>query len=567
MIRSLLRVIRRGRGRGGEEITPEDIFLDSSNLPSFNVHQFEGRLERPIKARVLYAVLGLTFLILLAFGGRAFSLQVLEGDSYREISENNRLEHSLIFSERGVIRDRNEELIAWNESFEGLPFARRVYSDRIGLFHTLGYINYPKADSSGNFFRESYVPRAGAELYFDNELAGENGVSLVEVDAHNRVRSQSVIRPPLPGTNVTLALDAKLTEKLYQAVRNRALESGFVGGSVVIMDVTNGEIVALTSYPEFDSQIITDGEDRTAIGNAILDSSNRFLNRVTQGLYSPGSIMKPYVAVGGLEEGIITANTTITSDGALRIPNPFNPGNISIFRDWGPLAYGTNDVTRALAVSSNVFFFEVGGGFETREGLGINRLEEYFRLFGFGSPPPYASDEALGGTIPNPEWKAQTFDGEIWRIGDTYNTAIGQYGMQVTPLQIVRAVSAIANGGVLREPVLKKGEIGEAIYLPVEEEHLALVRKGMRLGTQIGTAQALNVPYVSVGAKTGTAELGVEKDTVNSVTTGFFPYENPKYAFVVLMERGPRSNLVGASAVMREVFDWMHLNTPEYFGQ
>jgi penicillin-binding protein 2 len=156
----------------------------------------------------------------------------------------------------------------------------------------------------------------------------------------------------------------------------------------------------------------------------------------------------------------------------------------------------------------------------------------------------------------------------VWRIGDTYHTAIGQYGFQVTPLQAVRALSALANGGSLITPRI------ETTYTPysskkiiIPDEHLAQSRAGMRLAVTdpSGSARGLNVPYVHVAGKTGTAELGFSKDFVHSWVMGFYPYENPKYAFVVLMEHGPRTNLFGGTYVMRQFLDWMHVNTPEYF--
>lgn len=567
MVRRLIRtVLKRVTNPRGREITPEDIFLDASNLPSFNVHQFEGRLERPITARSLYAFLLVAFLILFGFGTRAFTLQVAEGTTYAKLSENNRLDHALIFSDRGVIYDRSGALLAWNEVLPDEPFARRVYTTRDGLAHIVGYLNYPKQDASGNFFRDSFVAQAGAEKYFDSRLSGENGLALIEVDAKGEVRSQSAIRPPEAGRNVTLSVDMELTEALHAALKKRAEGSGFRGGAAIIMDVRTGEIIALSSYPEYSAQTITDGQDRDAITRELSDQRKPFLNRALQGLYSPGSVMKPYVAIGALEEGLITPETVIVSDGALRLPNPYDPGSFSVFRDWGPLAHGALTVRDALAVSSNVFFMTAGGGFEGREGLGIERLGEYFRLFGFGTPVSVGGEATPSGTIPSPEWKAETFDGEIWRVGDTYNTAIGQYGMQASLLQLVRAVSAIANGGVLYDPVLERGKRAAFSLLPVEEETLRVVREGMREATRRGTGQALNVPFVAVATKTGTAELGVAKDYVNSLTTGFFPYEDPRYAFVILMEHGPRSNTIGASAVMLEALHWMHTNRPEYLG-
>ena len=158
------------------------------------------------------------------------------------------------------------------------------------------------------------------------------------------------------------------------------------------------------------------------------------------------------------------------------------------------------------------------------------------------------------------------FSGDPWRIGDTYNTAIGQYGFQVTPIQMARAVAGIANNGRLVTPKIDintKTKI-ENISINIDQDYIDVVKEGMRLSVTDGIASGIFLPYVNVAAKTGTAELGSSKKLVNSWITGFFPYDNPRYSFAVVMERGPRSNLIGALFVMRNLFEWMSLEVPEY---
>ena len=169
--------------------------------------------------------------------------------------------------------------------------------------------------------------------------------------------------------------------------------------------------------------------------------------------------------------------------------------------------------------------------------------------------------------ISTPEWKAAHFNGEPWRVGDTYHTVIGQYGVLVTPLQILRGITAIANGGRMITPNILKSPDGLAansIVLPIDPEHLRVVREGMRLSVREGTAKGLNTPVVEIAAKTGTAELGETRERVNSWVTGFWPYQTPHYAFVVVMEKGSRHNTIGATFVMRQMIDWMQVYTPEY---
>ena len=319
----------------------------------------------------------------------------------------------------------------------------------------------------------------------------------------------------------------------------------------------------MTSYPEYDPETMMSG-DEEEIKQYATDTRTPYLNRTLAGQYTPGSIVKPFMALAALTEGIVRPETTFLSTGALRLANPYQPGQFSVFTDWR--AHGLVDLRRALAVSSNVYFYYIGGGFGGQEGLGITRINEYMRMFGFGMPTNIALEGELTGIIPSPEWKEENFPNDPdWRIGDTYNTSIGQYGFQVTPLQMVRAVAAIANGGLLLTPRIetKHTQYG-ARQLPIPEEHFRVVRAGMRDAAHEGTARGLDVPYMHVAGKTGTAEVGVAKQYVNSWVVGFFPYENPRYAFAVLMEHGPVKNLIGGTYVMRQFFDWMHLHTPEY---
>jgi penicillin-binding protein 2 len=223
---------------------------------------------------------------------------------------------------------------------------------------------------------------------------------------------------------------------------------------------------------------------------------------------------------------------------------------------------------RAIAVSSDVYFYEIGGGFENQPGLGIEKIEKYMRLFGFGET---IQDNPLfdrTGTIPSPEWKKENFEDGSWRIGDTYHTSIGQYGFQVTPIQVARAVASIANNGALLSPTILQTSEPEAIKksepLGFSDEQMSIVKDGMRLAVIEGTASGLNIPQVTIAAKTGTAELGASKKFVNSWIVGFFPYEKPRFAFAAIMEKGPYDNTIGALYVVRQLFEWMAVNTPEY---
>ncbi len=543
------------------EIYPDEIFLDASNLPQFDSSQFEGRLEKPLSKRSIF-YFGIAFVVVMSiFVGRVFVLQVIKGKEYIQKSENNRLEHSLLFADRGIIYDRNGVEIAWNTSNEPEPYSKREYSKKEGLAHLVGYVGYPLKDSQGNYYRTDFVGKSGIERTYNKDLLGLNGLKIVEIDAQEKIHSESVIRSPQSGTNIYTSVDVRLSNKLYQFMDKLAEDSGFLGGAAVIMDVKNGEIVALTSFPEYSSEDITAGGVKV-VREYISDKRKPFLNRVVSGLYTPGSIIKPFIAIGALEEGVITPEKKILSTGSLSIPNPYFPDKASVFKDWR--RQGFVDMRKALAVSSNVYFYEIGGGYKDQEGLGIARIEKYVRLFGFGKKTEISVLGEKVGTIPNPAWKSRMFKDGVWRVGDTYHTAIGQYGFQVTPIQTVRAIAAIANDGFLLTPSLIRGSRPVWRKLQVAQENFSVVKEGMRMAVTEGTAKGLLIPQVKIAAKTGTAELGISKKFVNSWVIGFFPYEKPRYAFAVLMEHGPRKNMIGGLYVMRQLFEWMSINTPEY---
>ncbi|MCX6719005.1 MAG: penicillin-binding transpeptidase domain-containing protein, partial [Candidatus Taylorbacteria bacterium] len=441
--------------------------------------------------------------------------------------------------------------------------ARREYSDVPGLAHILGYVKYPSKDNNGFYYRDDFEGIDGAEQYFNAQLQGKNGSRLIEVDALGHIISQNIIRPPEQGNSVTLSIDSKVQSALYDNIKDVATRVGFSGGAGVIMDIRTGEVLALTSYPEYDPQLMSDGTDSAAIRSTLNDQDLPFLDRATDGLYTPGSIMKPYIALGALNENVIDPSTIIVTTGSVSIQNPYDPTKSTVFKDWKNL--GALDMRHAIAMSSDAYFYTVGGGYKDQKGLGIANIDKYLSMFGFGESIPDSFVTGKAGLISTPAWKRQTFN-EDWFLGDTYHTAIGQYGTQVTPIQVARAVSAIANDGDLLVPTIVKGDgpkIERKIDLP--QSDFNVIHEGMRLGTEIGTSVALNVPYVKIAGKSGTAELGASRANVNSWITGFWPYEDPHYAFAVMLEKGSTHNLIGAAATMRQVLDQMERETPEYF--
>lgn len=564
-----LNIFRKKTSHAGwsKEIDPDEILIDAKNLPKFDQNQFEGRLEKPItKATVVTA--GVIFaLMFLLFSGKISILQIKNGPLFSKKSVENTLQQSIIFQERGTIRDRNNIVLASNVSTDkSVNFAHRTYSEIKGVAHTVGYVRYPAKDPNGFFYQDKLEGVDGVERIYNGRLSGKRGLKIVETNALGKVETESVIEPPVMGENLTLSIDSRIQSKLYEIIESLSKDIGFTGGAGVIMDIENGEVVASVSYPEYDSNIMSDKSSNTAIHKFLNDPKKPFLNRITDGLYTPGSIIKPFIALAALNENVIDPKTKILSTGSISIQNPFDPRKKTIFRDWK--AHGYVNMRDALSVSSDVYFYEVGGGFEKQKGLGIENINLYMRMFGFGESIAGNPLVDYAGTIPSPSWKKQNFKNEEWRIGDTYNTSIGQYGFQVTPIQAVRAIGSVANGGILLDPsilILPSVGLNNAKKLPFSNEQIKVVHEGMRQAVLEGTAKGLNIPQVEIAGKTGTAELGTTKKYVNSWIVGFFPYEKPRYAFTAIMEKGPYENTIGALYVMRQLFEWMSIYTPKYF--
>lgn len=551
----------KARRASSHEINPEDVFLDSENVSNLNIHQLEGQLEKPISRRA-FAVTSicLTFIIFI-FLFKLFSLQIINNDFYSKRAENNSIVKIPIFALRGNIVDRNGDLLAYNvlgTTTENIP--KRMYTDKEGFSHLLGYVDYPKKDKSGFFWQTEYIGKDGVELIYQDLLSGTKGERLISVDVNRNIIGESVVSPPVNGSELKLTIDAKVQEKLFEEIKTLANGYGFTGGSGIIMDVNNGEVLAMASYPEYNNNLMTNQEtkeDKEQIRKDLDNKNHKFLNRVISGLFTPGSTVKPFFALAALNEDIIKPEVHIFSSGALVIKNKYG-GPDTVFKDWK--AHGYVDMREAIAVSSDEYFYQIGGGYKDQEGLGIERIDKYSKMIGFDSETGIDLPNEQSGIIPTPEWKKKVF-GEDWLLGNTYHTSIGQYGFQITPIELVRAVSLIANGGYMVTPHVYKGKEGVRLKLNFKEKDIEIVKEGMRLSVTGGIGGALKIDGVKVASKSGTAELGVKKDLVNSWISGFFPYDNPRYAFVVIMEKGSVNNLHGAVFAMKDTIEWMRDNT------
>ncbi len=463
------------RDRYTKHVDVEEVLLDASNIPSFNSGRLEGKRELPITKNKVLTIWLLFLLISVAYLIKIYSLQITHGDKFLVIAKNNSVDKVLIIAERGVVFDKRMEMMIWNEVDETgeYDFPIRAYTDRLGLGQVLGYVSYPKKDKRGFYFRKDYLGRSGVELAFSDYLEGENGSKIIEVDALGEVVSEFSINATVEGRDIYLSVDAELSEVMYNIIATSTEKADFRSGAGVIMDIHTGEILALTSFPSFDPEVMADGDDVDLIMQYNNDERFPFLNKVIGGAYVPGSIVKPFVAYSALEEEIISPNKVLYSNGKLVIPNPYSPGNPSIFRDWR--VQGEVTMREGIAFSSNVYFYIIGGGLPKNAapqsgiqnqftGLGITKMAANYRRFGLGSLTGISIAEEQAGVVPDPEWKRRVFDDD-WRLGDTYLTAIGQFGFLATPIQMVRAYAALANGGYLVEPHVIAGVTVKGLIL------------------------------------------------------------------------------------------------------
>jgi penicillin-binding protein 2 len=565
---------KRARYDSSREIDPEDVFIDSQNLSELNIDQMQGQLERPLGKHIFYFATIISFIFIAGFSYRLYAMQIVHVDDYTEKADSNHLRKLPLFALRGTISDRNGELLAWNSLYgnasttgdeeekvqekvqEDIP--KRVYTTVPGFSHLLGYVSYPKRDQTGVFWQDEYLGKDGVEKQYQNELAGVKGERIIEVTARHEIEAQNVVVYPSHGENLKLTIDKDVQAKLYERMEALAHKASFTGGAGVIMDIHTGEILALTSYPEYDNNLITNAatkEENQTVADDLLDKRRKFLNRAVGGLFTPGSTVKPFFAYAALAENIISPEKSIYSSGQIVIKNKYD-GPDTVFKDWK--AHGYVDMREAIAESSDEYFYQIGGGYQDQKGLGIARLNTYASMFGFASTTKIDLPGEDYGLVPSPEWKQKVFK-EGWLLGDTYHSAIGQYGFQVTPLELIRGVAALANGGYLVQPhVLARLETAST-SIKLDPSKLKVIQEGMERTVQgeQGTAKALDIKGVTIAAKSGTAELGVSKQLVNSWISGYFPYENPKYAFVVIMEKGDRHNPFGAVFAARETIEYM----------
>lgn len=433
------------------------------------------------------------------------------------------------------------------------PVTTRKYATTYAA-HVLGRTGAIQRDDWPTYKEQGYAMDAivgtdGVEKSFEALLRGTAGVQLVERNDKGKAVSQTWKEPPQPGYNVALTIDLPLQQKVEDTLAEKipGLTKDVEGAAAAMVDVHTGAVLALASYPTYAPDIYKD----TAAYNAAKDDPlEPFNNKATQGLYAPGSTFKMLVATAGLEEGIITPTTLIRDTGRYTYYKGMQP-QCWIYRQFGG-THGNVNVTRAIEVSCNVFFYDVG------RRVGIETINEYARRFGLGQSTGIEIPEKTG-VVAGPDYTENVL-GQTWYDGSTLSAAIGQENNQFTPLQLANYTATLVNGGNRYAAHLFKGaksaDYTQTVmeYQPqvvdnvsIDEKNLAAIKKGMLDLTTTGSlGRYFRGLSFQVGAKTGSAQ--VNNSTSNAVFVCFAPYDDPQVALALVAEHGGSGSDLAALA-------------------
>jgi len=574
---------------------------------------------------------------------RSIWLQVIQYDHYHALAENNRISLVPAPPARGVIYDRQGEVLAQNfsaytleitpakagklettinqlsqvvsidvgdrkrfkrllaesKNFESIPIRNKLSEEEVARFtvnryrfpgvevkarlfrqypygeifsHVVGYIGrvgqrdldrLEASEQLANYRGTDYIGKLGIEASYEAWLHGRTGIEKVETDSSGRAVRLLSRTAPVSGHNLYLHIDAKLqqvAEKVFGDYR----------GALVALDPRNGGVLALVSKPGFDPNLFVDGID-SATWRELNDGHERpLINRALRGVYPPGSTIKPFMGLAGLELGIRKPGDTISDPGYFTLS-----GSSHRYRDWKKDGHGMVDLKRSITISCDTYYYGLA------HQMGIERMAGFLAQFGFGQKSGVDLDGELSGLLPTPEWKRRRFK-QPWWPGETVIAGIGQGYVLATPMQLAVATMAIANNGVVYKPQLirawrdpSSGQLSNSApqilrRIPLKPEFLRLVKEAMvEVTLPGGTASAAgaNAPYQFAG-KTGTAQVvGIrqgEKYDASRVSArnrdhalfiAFAPADNPKIVVAVMVENGGHGGST-AAPVARKVIDY-----------
>jgi penicillin-binding protein 2 len=523
-----------------------------------------GNLHQVQLSRLHWAVVGCTVLLSTLFF-RAFELQLVHGAKYLKQADNNRFYTHRVIAQRGVFLDRYKQPLVWNvPQYFALTDAAALYQQRraisrdealeiiasgsgqtvitdnqrnyrygSGLSHVLGYVGEVTAEDlqrDPQLGVGQQIGKAGLEYSQEKTLRGVDGLETFEINATGKKLRKVNQTVAQAGQNVQTTLDPYLS-----LIAQKAFGSG--KGGVIITDAASGEVLTLVSLPSFDPNLLSQTQvdaqaeknRKNQIQQMFADTQKLFFNRLVAGAYPPGSVFKLVTALSGLESGHLDPSTTVNDEGVLKVGD-YQFGNW-YYRQYGRVE-GTINLERAIARSNDIFFYKVA------EWIGPDVLSQMAKQFGFGQKTGIELPAEARGLVPDPAWKIQTLN-ERWFLGDTYHYGIGQGNLLVTPVQIAQLTQALANQASLCNLTLLKKEEVKCQKLPIKDQDLSLVLRGMVDACSSGGTAYPFFPYNSskvadggsgpeliqrgaVACKTGTAEFGAANDQDYRKTHGWF---------------------------------------------
>ncbi|UAJ64850.1 peptidoglycan DD-transpeptidase MrdA [Candidatus Schneideria nysicola] len=453
-------------------------------------------------------------------------------------------------------------------------YQRRYYPYNTILTHAIGYVSKMNLSEIKNFQPKGLlshsinnydIGKLGIERYYEPILRGKMGYKEIEVNNYGKIIRQLRKKLPYPGKNIYLTLDIHLQCYVQKLLMNSR-------GAVIVVDPQDGGILSLVSNPSYNPNLFVEGISKKDYLGLINDENCPLINRVTQGLYPPASTVKPYISVSAMTLGIINKNFSLFDPGWWKLPN-----SEKRYRDWKRCGHGQINVTKAIEESADTFFYQIAYD------LGIDRLSEWMKKFGYGQYTGIDLLEESMGVMPNRDWKKHRFK-KPWYQGDTIPVGIGQGYWTATPIQMSKALMALINNGLLRTPHLLLGIQDHEGIKPYKQHSCSqigdpysifwkIVKDGMYgvANRPNGTAYRnfFNAPY-KIAAKSGTAQVySLKKNEFynakkvskklrdHKLMIAFAPYDKPRVGVVVILENG--SGDLTAGSVTRKIMDYIFI--------
>ncbi|MEB3767777.1 penicillin-binding protein 2 [Acinetobacter sp. MD2] len=432
--------------------------------------------------------------------------------------------------------------------------------------HVIGYVGRINDKELKSINKDVYagtnlIGKIGVEKYYEDLLHGTPGNESVEADAHGNVLRYLGRKDPVRGNDLYLSLDYGLQTVASEQLAGRR-------GAIVAMDPRTGEILAMVSSPSFNPNLFVSGissKDYTALRDNL---DQPLYNRALQGVYPPGSTIKPVEGLGGINYNVINWGTKIVDPGYFHLP-----GDSHKFRDWKKGGHGIVDLNKAIQESCDTYFYTLASQ------MGIEHMNDWMRQFGFGAKTGIDLPNENSGLYPSPEWKMRTRKAK-WLRGETISVSIGQGAFTATPIQLAMATSIVSNQGNHLIPhvlssskgskpfPIRNAPDGKVVFNGTEDDWLKM-REAMVNVINSGTGRGIRTSAYQIAGKTGTAQVKsiaqgkkynesilTERQLDHGLFVGFAPADNPQIAIAVILENGRHGG--AAAQLARPVFDyWM----------